>query len=228
MPATFIAKTNGEEQYFTVLPMWELIYIQPWGCNPDIQPWGCSPDFQLLIEDMPFSAMRKGFRGVRHLAIDFDPPWTAEGLRASESFAGGDELEGDENERDLRHWVMYGALLNAVTDVEHLGKTTMWLVDHRLRRRNPPVLQKWQHEHLSTYPDYDQPVFHSTACTYSAVSEKFPDSFWAYNQQVENCVWAFLVELERVGKRRVALQEGIGEDEVVLQTFRVLACEQDQ
>ncbi|KAF4872075.1 hypothetical protein CGCSCA1_v008726 [Colletotrichum siamense] len=35
--------------------MWNLIYIQPWGCSPDVQ---------LLIEDMPFSAMRNGFRGV--------------------------------------------------------------------------------------------------------------------------------------------------------------------
>uniref|UniRef100_L2FV96 Methyltransferase domain-containing protein n=1 Tax=Colletotrichum fructicola (strain Nara gc5) TaxID=1213859 RepID=L2FV96_COLFN len=72
MPATFIAKTNGEDQYFTVLPMWDPVYVQPRGCNPD---------FTRLIVDMPFFAMRNGFRGVRHLAIDFDPSWTAEELR---------------------------------------------------------------------------------------------------------------------------------------------------
>ncbi|KAF4897181.1 hypothetical protein CGCF415_v011048 [Colletotrichum fructicola] len=54
MPATFIAKTNGEDQYFTVLPMWDPVYVQPRGCNPD---------FTRLIVDMPFFAMRNGFRG---------------------------------------------------------------------------------------------------------------------------------------------------------------------
>ncbi|KPM46309.1 hypothetical protein AK830_g131 [Neonectria ditissima] len=111
MPATgYFSCGDGDPHYFTVLPHQDLFILQAANLG-DIE-WDC------INFDIPIGSSVKGFKGIVHLAIEYDPEW---GIQMSNA---------EPNQAELP---IFQTLMQAALNVKNTWK--IWFVDHNLKRK---------------------------------------------------------------------------------------------
>ncbi|KAF9875127.1 hypothetical protein CkaCkLH20_07393 [Colletotrichum karsti] len=205
MPATFVVEDDREGlRNFTVLPIYDLIFIQP---------WRVSPHLAYLDLDMPFSCPQYGFGGVRHLALDFDPTWSTDELQTYQKTWEDPEVDA---ELDPARWGIYNALVEAMQATLRLSDTTIWLVDPRLYRKSTVLTEKDSKEVFGVGRSWEkeQLVFHASDCRYYAMPDQATSELCGYGDETLDTVWNFIYELQDIAARQYALDERVPEDEV--------------
>ncbi|KAF4920092.1 hypothetical protein CGCVW01_v007250 [Colletotrichum viniferum] len=175
--------------------------------------------------------------------MDFDPSWSLEGLgryRLGWERSMNFEEHTEEDELDILHWEMYDCLVEATRELYYFSNPTVWLVDHRLRRKSTALDEHMTKmvfgRHGSWYNE--QLVFHAAGCRYYAMPDYYASEFCGYDLEDDSdCdrdALSFASELERVG----ALQEAVenrddddGSDEeksYYTISVRLLVCEKSK
>ncbi|KAI8293944.1 hypothetical protein K4K56_003378 [Colletotrichum sp. SAR 10_98] len=214
MPATLNVESDGRTQSLTIFPGYDLVHLTPLATGPD---------WNTLLRYIPFSSPEFGFGGIRHIAMDFDSSWNLEELeRYQLEWERIENLQErtQEEQMDSVRWEMYDSLVQATREAWCGLKTpTVWLVDHRLRRKST-VLD----EHMTEMVfgrDFgswhqEQLVFHAAGCRYYAMPEHYASQFCGYDAEddpgCDDYVFSFVRELEDVGARQEAL-ENRGDDD---------------
>lgn len=150
------------------------------------------------------------------------------------------EEHTEEDELDILRWEMYDCLVKATRELYYFSNPTVWLVDHRLRRKSTVV-----DEHMTEMVfgrDFgswhkEQLVFHAAGCRYYAMPEHYASQFCGYDAEddpgCDDDVFSFVSKLEDVGARQEALENGGDDDgsddekEYYATTLRILVCERD-
>ncbi|KAI8242989.1 hypothetical protein K4K55_009219 [Colletotrichum sp. SAR 10_96] len=191
---------------------------------------------------MPFSSPEFGLGGICHAAMDFDPSLSLEELDryqlewdAISSF----QQRPQEEQMDFLRWEMYDSLVQATRDLCYFTTPTLWLVDHRLRRKSTVLDEHMTEMVYGRYGSWpkEQLVFHTAGCRYYAMPEYYARELCGYNAEDEaegdTDAFGFVYELAELGARQEAFErrgedEGSGVDEdYYVASVRLLVCERD-
>ncbi|KAH7020200.1 hypothetical protein EDB80DRAFT_870791 [Ilyonectria destructans] len=158
MPATgyFCCDGGAAPHYFTVLPHQDLFVLQPESLD--------NIDWDRIKFDIPIGSTLKGFKGIRHLAIEYNPEW---GIQMSKA------------EPHQADFPIVQTLIQAAFNADHAWK--IWFIDHNLKRKkDSPVVE----ENTSCYDTNafyaNDRKFVDVKCDYRATSL----DNWRYIQQV--------------------------------------------
>ncbi|KAH6892388.1 hypothetical protein B0T10DRAFT_458102 [Thelonectria olida] len=157
MPATGYFSCDGDTpHYFTVLPHQDLFVLQPESLD--------NIDWDRINFDIPIGSTVRGFEGIRHLAIEYNPEW---GIQMSKA---------EPHQADLP---IVQTLIQAAFNVDHAWK--IWFIDHNLKRKKDAAV----FEEIASC--YDTNAFYASdrkflevKCDYGATSL----DHWRYIQQV--------------------------------------------
>lgn len=223
MPANF--GVDDGKQYFTVLPLYDLIILQPFACGLD---------FGSFIRNIPFASMRFGFGGVRHIAFEYDPSWTAE-----EVWQLHREWKGEEKgEKPLSagRFDFYWALMDFVRGNESYD-AQVWLVDRRLRRRSTVLNEKDTEWTSGRFGGFKRQLltFHGEdGCRYYTMPEKYESQYCCYDDDDDDnatdSIGEFTYALSEVASLLEAEEQGVDvdiDDAPLVRQLGIMVCESD-
>ncbi|CAI0649216.1 unnamed protein product [Colletotrichum noveboracense] len=153
--------------------------------------------------------------------MDFDPSWSLEELgryRLGWERSMNFEEHTEEDELDDLRWEMYDCLAKATREMYYFSNPTVWLVDHRLRRKSTVLdedMTEMVYGGCGSWPK-EQLVFHAAGCKYYAMPEYYARELCGYDAENEpegdTDAFDFMYELEELGARQEAFERR-GEDE---------------
>ncbi|KAK7416481.1 hypothetical protein QQX98_005185 [Neonectria punicea] len=112
LPATgYFTTKDSTNHYFTVLPHQDLFCLQPHNVK--------TMDWSWIDDNIPLGSTTFGFRGLRHLALEYNPAW-------------GIAVENCRDEWEIENLDIVKALINALHDAEELK--TLWFIDYHIKR----------------------------------------------------------------------------------------------
>ncbi|KAF6833339.1 hypothetical protein CMUS01_06585 [Colletotrichum musicola] len=219
---------GGGKQYFTVLPLYDLIYLQPWNSGLD---------FWNFVHRIPFVSPQFGFAGVRHIALKYDRSWTVDEVwqfHREWKRLGLDDSEEGQEKLSTSRWQLYKDLTGFLRDSLSFD-SQIWLVDHRLRRESTVLDERdtemvfgkyggWKRQLLtfhgedgrryytmpegieSRYCDYDEDDDHHDS------NKDFDDWIKDYNKWIADNVWGFIDAIEEVAALMEADEQRIDVD----------------
>ncbi|KAH0425607.1 hypothetical protein CcaCcLH18_10853 [Colletotrichum camelliae] len=232
IPATFNVESSGRIQSLTILPSYDLVHLTPLKTRLN---------WYTLDRYVPFSSVEFGFGGIRHVAMDLDPSWSLEELGRYQ-LGWEDSMNYEEptkeDKLDGLRWDMYDSLVQATRDPCPFTTPTLWLVDHRLRRKSTVLDEHMTKMVFGRYGSWhkEQLVFHAAGCRYYAMPEHYASQFCGYDvgDEPEGDVdaFSFVYELEEAGSRQETLErreyDGSDDDrEYYATSVRLLVCERD-
>ncbi|KAF9869240.1 hypothetical protein CkaCkLH20_13285 [Colletotrichum karsti] len=190
-PATFVAQTESGTQYFTILPHRDLIIIR----REDKMP----PIDYLIEQLLPFSNQKFGYEGVAHIAVEFDPSWSADEVEQCRAIPW---YSRNYRVNNYQRWDCYSALAKAVRPrALGNGLTRVWVVDYRLRRKIPIATAEATENARTQSPDDEGLVFEGQGCKYFAMPNSMVDSYCCYDAiegPTSNNVFDFVRAIERL------------------------------
>ncbi|KAK1984666.1 hypothetical protein LZ30DRAFT_747707 [Colletotrichum cereale] len=215
-PATFGVNIDGGPRYFTLLPKLDLLFIQGY---PSHLNWNLSTCH------MPFTPYLRLNGEFGHMATEFDPSWTIKELHEYQ-----EEQRCPQGEWDEDRLKAYDELVLATKCRYDSDNPTLWLVDHRLRRKTTETRSPDQ-KFLGEVSE--QMVFQGDGCKYYAVPSWGWDQLCEYDADTAGqkdflAVWDFAQALLCVVAGMVAWP---GASEVLdvgyYTPFHFLVCEKD-
>ncbi|KAF5519957.1 hypothetical protein CGCA056_v008321 [Colletotrichum aenigma] len=177
--------------------------------------------------------------------MDFDPSWSVEGLERYhfgwERSVNSEERTAEEDELDGLGWQTYDSLVQATREVCRFTSPTLWLVDHRLRRKSTVPDENATEWVFGRYGSWqkEQLVFHADGCRYYAMPDNHAREFCGYDDAEDdvtghdNDVFRFVRMLEWVGAEQEAVENRDdgerSDDETEYYATRpgILVCERD-
>ncbi|KAF6813352.1 hypothetical protein CPLU01_14669 [Colletotrichum plurivorum] len=238
MPATFGVDDRDDgrdddrgdgdgKQYFTVLPLYDLIYLQPWACGLD---------FLQFIRTIPFASPQYDFGGVRHIAFEYDPSWTAEEVwqmhKEWTDRYNKDAAEGQTKLSDKR-WELYQGFIDFIRDNSLSYDSQIRLVDRRLCRKSTVLDERdmamvfrgkwagWKSQ-LMKFHGEDGSRYYTTP-------EDQERNFCCYDDGSDS-IWEFIGALEDVAALWEAKEQEINveiDDAPLVKHLGIMVCETD-
>ncbi|KAK2744538.1 hypothetical protein CKAH01_06795 [Colletotrichum kahawae] len=171
-PVTFSAANGDSSRLFlTVLPSRDLFVLR------HFEDVGGSISY--TVKNAPFASPRLGLYRVTHVAVEFDPEWSVEGV---------EQYKKETEITSLKYWA-YQTLAQAIRSrirwFEYL-----WVVDYRLRVK--AGVSDPERKAALWKSDSEEPfVFEGQGCKYYAVPRNNPQDFCEYRNGLEpsNPVW---------------------------------------
>ncbi|KAF6802663.1 hypothetical protein CSOJ01_11434 [Colletotrichum sojae] len=212
-------------QYFTVLPLYDLIYLQPWACGLD---------FWSFIREITFASPRFGFGGVRHIAFEYDPSWTAEEVwqfhrEWTDRYKEKDEQQ---NEPSTARWNLCEGFTDFIRDGRLSYDSQIWLVDRRLRRKSTVLDERDTEMVFGKYGGWKRQLLTfngEDGSRYYTMPEDYERNFCCYNDGSEG-LWAFISALEEVAALLEAEEQGIDvyiDGAPTVRRLGIMVCETD-
>lgn len=171
LPVTFSA-ANGDSSpvHLTVLPLRDLFVLRRFEDVGSIS---------YTLRNAPFASPVFGYDGVTHVAVEFDPQWSVEGVT---------QYRNNAEITNVRYWA-YQALSQAIWSQIRWFQY-LWVVDYRLRLK-AGVFDPEKRAALWESDFEEQFVFEGQGCRYYAVPRENPQDFCEYRDGLEpsNPVW---------------------------------------
>ncbi|KAL3303865.1 Methyltransferase domain-containing protein [Colletotrichum asianum] len=170
-PVTFSAANgDGSPVHLTVLPLRDLFVLRRFEDVGSISS---------ALKNAPFDSPKLGYCGVTHVAVEFDPQWSVEGIEQCRNNAEITNVEY----RAYRE--ISQAIWSPLRPFQHL-----WMVDYRLRLK-AGVSGQEKRAALWKSDFEEQFVFEGQGCKYYAVPIENPQDFCEYRDGLEpsNPAW---------------------------------------
>ncbi|EQB54009.1 hypothetical protein CGLO_06212 [Colletotrichum gloeosporioides Cg-14] len=170
-PVTFSAANgDGSPVNLTVLPLRDLFVLRRFEDVGSISS---------TLQNAPFESPKFGYNGVTHVAVEFDPQWSVEGIRQCRNNAIITNME----------YLAYREISEAIWRPQRSFQY-LWVVDYRLRLK-ADVSDPEKRAILWKSDSEEQFVFEGQGCKYYAVPRENFQYFCEYRDGLEtsNPVW---------------------------------------
>jgi hypothetical protein len=204
MTCIVAAHQDATEWHFMVRPYVDLFCLDLKNLGVDLDP-AAPLDLGDMFYDIPFSSVRRGFRNVSHIALEFDGAWN------SNLPEDVDELMKERSPRGLVARVLDARIDNDECFDDHQMSIPIWLIDRHLRLSKTIVGRQ---DYAFEYVFYD-----SEQTRYLAPEEKVLSSVAVDNEGHSRSALYFLERLNQMYIEKMGDDFDIRDDVGVLAYF---------